>query len=104
MKEIAVNIIKEELKKRGIKVVKILLFGSRARGDFKADSDWDFYIIVDREMSRKEKWDTILHIKRQLAKLKIPNDIIINSLTEMEKKQNDVGYLSYYAIREGVEL
>lgn len=33
MKEIAVNIIKEELKKREIKVVKILLFGSRARGD-----------------------------------------------------------------------
>jgi len=104
MKEKALNIIRDELQKRGIEIVKVFLFGSRARGDFRADSDWDFYIIVDREMSRQEKWDTILNIKRRLAKLKIPNDIIINSYNEMEKKQNDVGYLAYYVMKEGIEL
>ncbi|MBU2444476.1 MAG: nucleotidyltransferase domain-containing protein, partial [Bacteroidetes bacterium] len=34
----AVNIIKEEIKKRGIDVKKIILFGSRARNAYKKDS------------------------------------------------------------------
>jgi predicted nucleotidyltransferase len=28
---------------------EVLLFGSRARGDFHHDSDWDVLIIVDKE-------------------------------------------------------
>jgi len=36
-------------------VGKIILFGSRARGDYKEDSDWDFLIIVNEELNRKEK-------------------------------------------------
>jgi predicted nucleotidyltransferase len=36
------RIIIEELEKENIKVHKIILFGSRARGDFKEDSDWDY--------------------------------------------------------------
>ena len=35
------KIIIEELEEENIKVHKIILFGSRARGDFKEDSDWD---------------------------------------------------------------
>lgn len=26
----------------------IILYGSRSRGDFRSDSDWDFLILVDR--------------------------------------------------------
>lgn len=28
---------------------KIILYGSRARGDARADSDWDLLVIVDKE-------------------------------------------------------
>jgi len=29
---------------------KIILFGSRARGDNKASSDWDFFILTSRQV------------------------------------------------------
>ncbi len=47
--EIAKAIITREIEKVGLKVIKIILFGSRARGDFKKDSDWDLLVIVDKE-------------------------------------------------------
>ncbi|HHW11119.1 MAG TPA: nucleotidyltransferase domain-containing protein [Firmicutes bacterium] len=36
----------------------ILLFGSRARGDATADSDWDFLILVNGKVDerRKDYW------------------------------------------------
>jgi predicted nucleotidyltransferase len=37
-------IITEELEKAGFKVLRILLFGSRARGDARSQSDWDFLL------------------------------------------------------------
>jgi predicted nucleotidyltransferase len=45
MKE-AIQIIKEELEKRGIKVLKIILFGSRAREDYQEDSDWIYLLLL----------------------------------------------------------
>ncbi len=97
----AIKIIKDEIEKRGMNVLKIILFGSRAKGDAKEDSDWDFLVIVDKDLDRKEKWDIIIKIKRKLATLKIPNDIIINSIRDFEERKDNVGYITYYAIREG---
>jgi len=102
--EKAVEIIKEEIESKGLKVIKIILFGSRARGDAKEDSDWDFLVVVDKKLSFNQKWDIIINIKRGLAKLKIPNDIIINSIEEFEERKNNVGYITYYAVREGKTL
>ncbi len=98
------KVITQEVERRGAKVVKILLFGSRARGTARHDSDWDFLVIVDKEMSFNEKWEIIDAIKLDLAKMGIPNDIIIKSEKEIELIQNDVGRISYYALKEGVEL
>jgi len=102
--EEAIKIIKEEIENRGLKVLKIILFGSRARWDFKEDSDWDFLIVIDKDLDRRTKWDIIIKIKRKLAMLKIPNDIIINSIREFEERRDNVGYIIYYAVREGIVL
>jgi len=40
----------------------------------------------------------------ELARLKIPNDIIVQSSAIFEKTENDVGYLSYHVLKEGVEI
>jgi predicted nucleotidyltransferase len=99
--EKVVKIIKEEIEARGLKVVKIILFGSRAKGTPKEDSDWDFLVIIDKDLDRNTKLETIVKIKRRLALLKIPNDIIINSIREFEERKENVGYMAYYASREG---
>jgi predicted nucleotidyltransferase len=99
--EKVVKIIKDEIEARGLKVVKIILFGSRAKGNQKEDSDWDFLVIIDKDLDRNTKLDIIVKIKRRMALLKIPNDIIINSIREFEERKENVGYMAYYASREG---
>lgn len=34
---------------------KVILYGSRARGDAEADSDWDFLVLTSGTMSFEEK-------------------------------------------------
>ncbi len=43
--------LKQALESHGVRVEAIYLFGSIARGDFRADSDFDF-IIVSRDWGR----------------------------------------------------
>jgi predicted nucleotidyltransferase len=40
--KIAKDIITSEFEKAGYKVINIILFGSRARGDYEKGSDYDF--------------------------------------------------------------
>jgi len=102
--EEAIKIIREEIENRGLKVLKIILFGSRARGDFKEDSDWDFFVVIDKKLNFNEKWDIIDEIKIKLARLKFPNDIIIKSEDEVMENKDDVGRITYYVLKEGIKV
>lgn len=48
----AKDIITEEFRKGGLNALHILLFGSRARGDFDNRSDWDFFVTADKDLSQ----------------------------------------------------
>jgi predicted nucleotidyltransferase len=102
--EKAIQVIKETIENKGLKVLKIILFGSRAKGTAREDSDWDFFVIIDKKLSFNEKWDIIDEIKIKLAKLKIPNDIFLKSEDEVEESKDDVGRITYYVLKEGVEV
>ncbi len=102
--EITKTIINEVLKNSGIALVDTILFGSRVKGSHKKDSDWDFLIVVNEELSFNDKWALILKIKRRLAKLRIPNDIIIKSKKQLESQMADVGRIAYYAFKEGIQV
>jgi len=104
MQEKAANVIREELEKRGIKVIKIILFGSRVRGDFKPESDWDFLVVVNKEIESRKRREILGEIQIKLAYLKIPNDILITSERQVKERANDVGHITYYALKDGVEL
>jgi predicted nucleotidyltransferase len=100
----ALRIIREIFTGKKIKIEKIIIFGSRARGDFNKDSDWDFLVIADKEIAIKEKHRLIIQIKRKLAKLGIPNDIIIQSMSKFESMKIFPGNISYAANFEGVTV
>ena len=102
--EKAIQVIKETIENKGLKVLKIILFGSRAKDTAREDSDWDFFVIIDKKLSFNEKWDIIDEIKIKLAKLKIPNDILLKSADEVEESKDDVGRITYYVLKEGVEV
>jgi len=101
----AKSIIIEEVEKYGYKVEAVYLFGSRAREDFKEDSDWDFFVITDKEIEDQLKWDMSVKIRRRLAITnKTSNDIFIASAKKWKEKNNDIGYLDYYVLNEGMSL
>ncbi len=99
--EIAKQIITAEVEKAGYKVDRIVLFGSRAKGTFRKDSDYDFFIILKENISHKKESDLLLEIRRKMAKFKISNDTLIDSINEL-KENNNVGNIAYYALKYGV--
>jgi len=45
---------------------EVILFGSRARGDYKEESDWDVLVLTDRPVERdlkKKIWNRILQVE-----------------------------------------
>jgi predicted nucleotidyltransferase len=101
---VAKKIINEELKKSGFSVDRIILFGSRAKGTYKKDSDWDFLIIIKETITFPELRDIIADIQIRLAEKRIPNDIIIRGESDFEKMKNVIGNISYFANREGMPV
>ncbi|MHB1679731.1 MAG: nucleotidyltransferase family protein [bacterium] len=99
----AKQIITEEAEKAGYKVESIYLFGSRARGDYKENSDWDFFIVIDKEFSRFDRIGLTSNIRKRLAKY-IDSDILIKSYNKLSHEKDDKGLISYYVLKEGVKL
>ncbi len=96
------EIILKTAKKYNIEIDKIILFGSRARGDYREDSDWDILIVTKKKLREDLFWKLYRDIKVELSiKMKIPNDLIIVSKDYYEDKKGDVGNISYYAAIEG---
>lgn len=102
--QIAKNIITEEVGKAGYKIESIYLFGSRARGDYKEDSDWDFYVIIDKSIDFTTKKHIRGKIGIRLAELRVPSDIIIQSSDIADERKDKLGYLTYYALKEGLAV
>jgi len=56
---------------------EIILFGSRARGDHRDDSDWDFLIILKKEKVSKVEKNLI---REKLYEIELESDEIISSI------------------------
>jgi len=104
VRERVVAVIKEELSKNSIQLNKILLFGSRGRGTARKDSDWDFLVLIEDELTPSQRISLISKIRYRLATELIDADIIVKSVKDYDMQKDNVGYLSYYAEKEGVVL
>lgn len=68
--------VKKEVNKLS-KDNEVILFGSRARGDFKEDSDWDFLIILKKEkITKSEKQE----IREKLYEIELETDTAISTI------------------------
>ncbi|MBU2573708.1 MAG: nucleotidyltransferase domain-containing protein [Elusimicrobia bacterium] len=104
IKQFAVNVIRTELAASGITAGKIILFGSQADGKTGNDSDWDFLVCIPEELpfSRKAKIST--QIQRKLALNRISADLIIKSEASVARECDNVGFITHYALKNGVQL
>jgi predicted nucleotidyltransferase len=77
---------------------KIILFGSHARGEGKADSDVDLLIVMPVEGSKRAKQ---LEIRAAVRDVRVPKDIIISRPEEFQWRKDIVGTIERPATREG---
>ena len=78
--------------------IKIVLFGSHARGTAVPDSDIDLLVIKKIEGSkRKER----IAIGIALHDINVPKDIIVASPEDVARIGNTVGTILYPALKEG---
>jgi len=97
-------ILTEEVERAGYRVRRILLFGSRARGEARPDSDWDFFVVVDKDASFHEREDLASRICWRLAQAGIFADVFVQSEGTVEARRTNTGYLAYYALKEGIPI
>ena len=97
-------IITEEVERAGYRVLRILLFGSRARGEARPDSDWDFFVITDLEPSREEKQAIVTKLSLRFAELGFHADVILQSEALVQARKENTGFLTYYVLKEGVPV
>lgn len=103
-KKYIAGVIREECRAVGLDVKQIVLFGSQSRRDAGPGSDWDFLVCVKDELSFPDKSFISTKIQTRLAEKLIDADIIIKSEARMAQERDNVGVITYYAMKDGVPL
>lgn len=81
---------------------QVWLFGSRARGDARPDSDWDLFVVVpdftsDEELDPLRAW-------RMQREAGVPADVIPCRAHTFREYAGTVNTLSYEVVHEGLRL
>jgi predicted nucleotidyltransferase len=77
---------------------RVVLFGSRARGDARADSDLDFLVI---ESELESKLQEMVRLRDALPPLGVPVDVVVVSEDEASRRERVPSTLVHRALREG---
>jgi uncharacterized protein len=101
------KIILAELRSRlealyGDRLVKLILFGSQARGDADADSDIDVMVVLKGEVNPFEEIERGSHVT---ADVSLEHDVLISSVYVPEERYNQgAGPLLLNVQAEGVSV
>ncbi len=88
-----------------IPAADVRLFGSRARGDGRADSDVDLLITVpDAWLAQRDRFALLADLWGAVAQPDLSVDLVLHSSSEVARRAKEPGSLVYEAMREGVLL
>jgi predicted nucleotidyltransferase len=81
---------------------RVILFGSRARGDNKGTSDWDFLILTSHQVDENTK----RQIRDKLLDTELEAEEVISSIIFSQDKWRDFQVTPLYKniSKDGVEL
>jgi predicted nucleotidyltransferase len=77
---------------------KVILFGSHARGEARADSDVDFLVIELKVEDRHREWGRLRHA---LGDIQVPVDIVVLDEALAARRAKVPGTMVYHALRDG---
>lgn len=86
---------------RKFKLERIILFGSRARGNAQTDSDWDVLVIADTAIPFVER-QTVARLA--LKPRSFPLDLLVYTPQEAQDASELTGSAIYWALREGKDF
>ena len=81
--------------------MKIIMFGSHARGDAREDSDLDLLVVM-REVGNRVS--EIVKLRKAIGKVGLGIDVLVYTPDEMEAKKDWSSTAIYWAVREGKTL
>ena len=105
-KAIIKETIVEVLEKLGKKADRVILFGSRAEGKSREESDWDILIVLKGSLDARERKDLWYEIYRALhGRFRGHSfDVIINTQEVFDREKVVVNTVANEAYSKGVEL
>jgi predicted nucleotidyltransferase len=83
--------------------LRIVLFGSVARGETGYDSDLDLLLVFEH-VEWENKRGLTQDVRRILIGLPVPVDVIVTDLDEISRRGHIIGTILYPALREGKTL
>ena len=84
---------------------EVRLFGSRARGEARPDSDVDLLITApDAWLARQDRWDVLDRLRWQLSGPELPVDLMLLSQSQVRQRLPLGSSVVAQAYREGVRL
>ncbi len=83
---------------RAFDPLKVIAFGSYARGEARHGSDLDLLVVLPRVTDKRE---AAVAMRSVLRELPVPKDIIVSTPQEIEERGWIVGTLLRQALQEG---
>jgi len=84
-----------------VQPVRIILFGSVARGETSPDSDIDVLVVMPDGTHRL---DTTRYLYKQLFGCSFPVDILVTTCSTLEQHKNNIGLIYHTILAEGKEV
>ena len=78
--------------------LRIILFGSRARGTARPDSDYDLLVVLPKIENKRQ---TTVAILRTLINVPASKDVVVTTPEEIELRGQTLGLVLRPALREG---
>jgi uncharacterized protein len=81
--------------------VRILLFGSWARGEARPESDIDLLVVMPQVDNKRQM---AISIGNALSNLPVSKDIVVTTPEEIAARGDQIGNILRPALREGIVL
>jgi predicted nucleotidyltransferase len=81
--------------------LRIILFGSAARGDSGPSSDLDLLVVMPQGAHRRK---TAQELYRKIRGIGVPFDVLVATPTDLERHKKDPGLIYRTILEEGREV